>query len=110
MSDKFIKQELKRMFKQLAKWKELTLLKWYIGDNHIHLFLVIPPKLFVSYVVRILKEKTSKWLKKKTKKFPQGALWQKGYFVSTVGINEMAVRRYIENQDRHRVNLAKLPL
>jgi REP element-mobilizing transposase RayT len=51
-------------------------------------------------------------LKKKTKKFPKGALWGRGYFVSTVGINEQAVKKYVENQSHHQVTLEqqKLPL
>jgi REP element-mobilizing transposase RayT len=42
-----------------------------------------------------LKGKTSTWIKKKTKKFPKGSLWSRGYFVSTVDISEMAIREYI---------------
>ena len=98
LADAYIKAELKRMFKQIAQWKELVLYAWHIGDEHIHLHLGIPPKYSAAYVIQVLKGKTSGWLKKKTKKFPKGALWGRGYFVSTVGVDEHAIRRYIENQ------------
>ncbi len=110
LSDKYTKAELKRIFKQISKWKGFVLLAWHIGDEHIHLFLVIPPKFSVSYAVAILKAKSSMWIKKKIRKFPRGNLWCRGYFVSTVGIQEMAMRRYISNQDHHRVELQQFAL
>ena len=110
LADIFIKQELKRMFKQIANWKGLKILAWHIGDEHIHLHITIPPKYSVSYIMQIIKCKTSGWIKKKTKKFPKGVLWGRGYFVSTVGIAELAVNRYIENQYHHQVDLVQLKL
>ena len=110
MADIHIKQELKRIFKFIAKWKGLKILEWHIGDEHIHLYLVIPPKYSVSYVLCVLKAKSSNWLKKKTKKFPKGNLWARGYFVSTIGINEFAIRKYIQNQDHRRVDMQNLKL
>jgi len=110
MADKYIKQVLRNIFKQIAKWKELKIYAWHIGDEHIHLYISVPPKFSVAYVVGILKGKSSAWLKKKTKKIPLGSFWGRGYFVSTVGINEIAMRKYIENQQHHQVDLPKLPL
>lgn len=110
LADRFIKAELKKMFKQIAQWKGLTIYAWHIGDEHIHLYIAIPPKYSVAYVIQILKSKTSGWLKKKTRKFPKGVLWGRGYFVSTVGLNEQAVKRYVENQQHHQVSLEQRKL
>jgi putative transposase len=109
--DNYIKQELKRIFKMIGKWKGFPIHAWHVGDEHIHLHLTIPPKYSVSYAVAIIKGKSSAWIKKKTNKFPKGTLWSTGYFVSTVGLNEMAVKRYVENQRHHQVELVqeKLP-
>ncbi len=103
LADTYIKQELKRIFKMIAKWKGFVIHTWHVGDEHIHIFLTIPPKYSVSYAAGIMKGKSSSWLKKKTKKFPPGTLWCRGYFVSTIGIHEMAMRKYIENQKRYQV-------
>jgi len=108
LSDTYIKQELKRQFKQIARWKGLTIHAWHIGDEHIHLYLSIPPKYSISYVIQILKGKTSGWIKKKTKNFPKGPLWGRGYFVSTVGADRHAVMRYVKNQQHHQVDLEQL--
>jgi len=105
LADIYIKAELKREFKTIAHWKGLTINAWHIGDEHIHLHIGIPPKYSVAYIIQILKGKTSGWLKKKTKKFPKGVLWGRGYFVSTVGLNEEAVKRYVQNQQHHQITL-----
>lgn len=110
LSDNYIKAELKRMFKQIARWKGLHIYAWHIGDEHIHLHISIPPKYSIAYIIQILKGKTSGWIKKKTNRFPKGVLWARGYFVSTVGINEFAVRKYIENQRHHQVDMIQLKL
>ena len=104
MAPLFIKQELKRMFKMIAKWKGLKIHAWHIGDEHIHLYLSIPPKYSVAYVIQILKGKTSTWIKKKTKKIPKGTMWARGYYVSTIGSNEFQIKNYINDQSHHQVD------
>ena len=110
LADKYIKDELKREFKQICQWKNFIMKSWHIGDEHIHLFLIIPPKYSISYAIEILKGKTSTWIKKKTTKFPKGPLWARGYFVSSVGIDEYALKTYIADQEKYKVEMPKLPL
>lgn len=111
LADKYIKQELKRTIKMVCKWKGFPIHAWHVGDEHIHLYVTVPPKYSISYAVAVIKGKTSAWIKKKTTKFPQGSLWSVGYFISTVGLNEIAVQRYVQNQSHHQVELIqeKLP-
>lgn len=109
LSSNYIKAELKRIFKSIASWKGFRIISWHVGDEHIHLYVIIPPKYSVSYALQIFKGKSSSWIKKKTRQFPRGSLWCRGYFVSTLGINEHQVRNYIKNQDRNRIEMTKLP-
>lgn len=95
---------------QIAKWKGLVITAWHIGDDHIHLVVDIPPKYFVAYVMSVIKGKSSAWIKKKTKKLPKGSLWAKGYFVSTVGVDEMTIQNYVKHQEHHQIDVPKLPL
>lgn len=108
LAPSFIKQELKKMFKYIAQWKQLRIHAWHIGDEHIHLFVSIPPKYSVAYIAQVLKGKSSMWIKKKTKQFPQGTLWARGYFVSTIGSNEHQIKAYINNQSHHQESLPTL--
>ena len=108
MAPTVIKQELRRIFKQIAKWKGFEIHSWHIGDEHLHLYITIPPKYSVSYAVSILKGKSSAWIKKKNKKIPKGTFWCRGYFVSTIGVSEEAIRKYIENQEKQQIDMPTL--
>ena len=109
LADNYIKQEFRRIFKSICQWKGFQIHAWHIGDDHIHLYLTIPPKYSVAYALGIIKGKSSSWIKKKTRKFPTGSIWTRGYFASTIGINEFAIKKYIENQDRYKSEMQKLP-
>ncbi|MBN1618568.1 IS200/IS605 family transposase [Candidatus Dojkabacteria bacterium] len=98
--DDYSKTVLKKMFRSICKWKGFVIHGWHIGLEHIPLFLTIPPKYSVSYSVNILKGKTSSWIKNKTKKLTDGSLWNRGYYVSTVGLNEYAIKNYIEGHGK----------
>ena len=67
----------------------------------------------VSDGVRVLKANTGLALKAKfpflSKLYPQKeGIWSVGYFVSTVGINEAIISRYIRMQEREDCGQAKL--
>jgi REP-associated tyrosine transposase len=71
--------------------------------DHVHLMVSIPLKMSVGSVVRIVKANTSKRLKEKfdfVKSLYWGTdgIWSDGYFVSTVGLNEKAVKQYIKEE------------
>jgi putative transposase len=55
--------------------------------------------------MQIIKGKSSAWLKKKIKTkegiYEKHSLWARGYFVSTIGIDELIVRRYVKHQEKH---------
>jgi putative transposase len=93
----YSKNEVKKMLKSICKWKGFLIHSWHIGEEHVHLFITIPPKYSVAYAVNVLKGKTSSWIRKKTKKLGTGPLWVRGYYVSTLGINEFAIKTYIES-------------
>ena len=71
--------------------------------NHIHILISIPPKLSISEVVCLLKSNTGREIRKRFKfldriYFARDGIWSSGYFVSTVGIDEAAIKKYIEEQ------------
>jgi len=83
--------------------------------DHIHLYMVIPPKYAVSQVVETLKKNTSRHLRKKFRfldkvYWDNGGIWLRGYFVSTVGINEEVIRKYVEMQGKEDTGQAELEL
>ena len=82
---------------------------WYFhkintGDDHVHLLMEIPPKYCVATVIQELKACSSALLRQKfkfiNKIYSHSGVWGVGYFISTVGLNEETIRKYIERQNK----------
>ena len=94
---------------------EVELLDINHDVDHVHILLSIPPKMRVSDVVRTFKSYTGRHMKKRfeyMRKAYWGAdgIWSDGYFVSTVGIDENIIKRYIDQQGKEDNGQAKLEL
>jgi putative transposase len=100
-----VSKEVRRIIRQVCKWKGFEILEGRIRSDHIHLVVIIPPKFSVSYAMSIIKGKSSAWIKRKNKRYKElcdkGSLWARGYFVSTVGVDEEVIRRYVRHQSKH---------
>ena len=75
-----------------------------VQKNHVHLVLSIPPKVSVSEMMGILKGKLAiklfkSYPKMKQKPYWGNHFWARGYFVSTVGIDEDVIKRYVKYQE-----------
>ncbi len=97
------------------KMPEIIILTMNHDKDHIHLHLSIPPKIRVSDAVRTIKSISGRLLKKKFEYMRKAywgmdGIWSDGYFVSTVGINEYAIKRYIEHQGQEDLGQAQLEL
>ena len=103
----------RRIFGIGEKNPEIEIIEVNPDQDHVHLLLSIPPKYAVSDVVRMIKAKTGAAMRRK---FPwldkvywgDEGIWSIGYFVSTAGINEETVRKYIEMQGKEDSGQAKL--
>ena len=91
------------------------IIKYNIQPDHIHMVMIIPPKYAVSTVVGKMKGMTSSELRKKfewlkNRYWKENIVWSPGYFVSTVGIDEEKILKYVEYQGRQDSGQAKLEL
>ncbi|MCC8417216.1 MAG: IS200/IS605 family transposase [Rickettsia endosymbiont of Bryobia graminum] len=103
---------LKQVSQNIPAVKLLTIN--HATDN-IHRHLSIPPKVKVSDLVRTIKSITSELLKGKFEDMMRAYwgsewIWSDGCFVSTVGINEHVIKRYIEHQGQEDMGQAQLVL
>jgi len=100
-----IKDELRRIFESVCKWKYWEIIELNIQDDHIHLCLLTTPRDSISYAMQIIKGKSSAWMKKKIKRthglYEKESLWARGYFVSTIGLDENLIKRYVKHQQNH---------
>ena len=96
-------QELRTIFKRLCKYKGVEVVEGTMCIDHIHICLSIPPKYSVSTIVGYLKGKSAMIIFEKysrlKRNFKGHSFWARGYYVSTVGLYEAKIRKYIKNQD-----------
>ena len=82
--------------------------------DHIHMCISIPPKYSVSHVISYIKGKSAISIARrfmgKAKNFTGESFWARGYFVSTVGLDEEMVREYIRNQEKEDEHYDQLKL
>ena len=80
--------------------------------DHVHLLLSIPPKMSVSSLMGYLKGKSALMIfdnhANLKYKYGNRKFWAEGYYVSTVGLNETTIKKYIAEQDKHDIALDKL--
>jgi putative transposase len=73
-----------------------------IQPDHIHMIISIPPKYSISQIVGYLKGKTAMRLydkrKELTKRYWGRHIWSRGYCVSSVGLSEEEIKKYVKWQ------------
>ena len=111
-----VKGYLVKLFpKVMEQLPGCEIVKYNIQADHIHMVMVIPPKYSVSAVVGKIKGMTSSELRKKfewlkNRYWKENIVWSPGYFVSTVGVEEEKILKYVEYQGRQDSGQAKLDL
>ena len=107
-----IRSHLGDVFHELARQKGVVIEEGHLMQDHVHMCLSIPPKFSVSNVVGFIKGKSAisiaRQFKGRQRNYAGEEFWARGYFVSTVGLDEEMVREYIRNQekqDKHRDQL-----
>jgi putative transposase len=97
----YTRQQLYRLCQQ----KELVeVLELNIQADHVHLVVSIPPKYAISDFMGYFKGKLAIRLfhqyEKLGKKYWRRHLWSRGYCVSTIGLDEEQIRKYVKWQEQ----------
>jgi len=83
---------------------DIEVIKVNVQADHVHLVAIIPPWLSVASVIQFMKSHSAKKLRERfeflRKAIGRGGMWSRGYCVSTVGMNEEAILRYVEHQEK----------
>ena len=119
------KYRKKTLFKDIRPWlinrfKELAAQKGCrietgiggIMPDHVHMVISLPPKYSVSSVIGYIKGKSAIAIARDfegcQRNFTGRHFWARGYFVSTVGMDEEAIKKYVENQMSEDIRLDKM--
>jgi len=104
---------LREIFYGIAERYEMEIDTLEVMPDHVHVFVLVPPKYSPSRVVQILKSVSAREVYRRHAELREelwgGELWSDGYFVRTVGdeVTAAVIRRYIrlQHEDQLRLDL-----
>ena len=84
---------------------DIEVIKVNVRDDHVHMVIIIPPRIAVADVVCFIKNQSAKKIRAK---FPylakvyrgQAGIWSRGYCISSIGLNEKEILRYVGYQEK----------
>lgn len=98
-----LRRHLGEVFRRLAEQKESRIEEGHLMADHVHMMISIPPKYAVAQVVGFIKGKSAIHVARvygeRKRSFVGANFWARGYFVSTVGRDEVSIREYIRKQE-----------
>ncbi len=109
-----LRKHLGEVLRNLAGQKESRIEEGHLLPDHVHMLISIPPKYSVSQVIGFVKGKSAIHIARvfvgRRQNFTGQHFWARGYYVSTVGRDESAIRDYIKRQEAEdkRVDQMKL--
>jgi len=107
-----VKEELKKIIFQICESMDVEIIRGNIQQDHVHLYLSVPPKYSPAEVMKKIKRKSAEMLWKRSpelrKKYWGQHIWARGYFVTTGGVEDEVIKKYIENQEDEERRLEQL--
>ena len=109
-----LRRDLGPVFRELAQQKECEIVEGHLMVDHVHMLISIPPKYSVAAVMGFIKGKSAIHVARvyagRRRNYVGQHFWARGYWVSTLGKDEAAVRRYIQEQEKEDHRLDQLEL
>ena len=90
------------ILRELCRQKGVELIEGHLMADHVHMCLRVPPKYSIAFVVGFLKGKSAVSIHRKILRVKRTTglnFWARGYCVSTVGLDEETIRKYIRDQE-----------
>ena len=86
-----------------------------VQNDHVHLLVMVPPKISISDYIGKLKGRTAirvlnKYKRLKKKPYWGNHFWAKGYCVDTVGLDADMIRKYVKYQETQEKRVEQLGL
>ena len=99
------RNSLREILRRLCEYKGVKIIEGELMTDHVYMLVLIKPKISVSSFMGYLKGKSALMMFDKHAnlkyKFGNRHFWSEGYYVSTVGLNEATVKKYIREQELH---------
>jgi len=97
-----VKKHVGEVIREVCRQRGIELVEGHLMPDHIHMCVSIPPKHSVAFAIGFIKGKSAVRIHRQVlgkKKVTGLHFWSRGYCVSTVGLNEETIRKYIREQE-----------
>ena len=98
-----LRAKVGRILRELCQQRGVELVEGKAMPDHVHMCLSIPPKFSVAHTIGFLKGKSAVRVHRellRERRMTGLHFWATGYCVSTVGLDEERIRKYIREQDK----------
>ena len=107
-----LRRDIGEILRTLCRYKGVEIIEGHLMSDHVHMLVMIPPKTSVALFMGYLKGKSALMIfdRHANLKYKYGNrhFWAEGYYVSTVGLNDQTVAKYIREQEQHDIAMDKL--
>ena len=97
-----LRRQIGLILREMCRQRGIELPEGHAMPDHVHLCLSIPPKYSVAHTIGFLKGKSAVRILRellRERRMTGLHFWSTGYCVSTVGLDEARVRKYIREQE-----------
>ncbi len=99
-----LRRRIGPILRELCRQRGIELLEGHLMPDHVHMLLSIPPKYSVAHTIGFLKGKSAVRVHRellRQRRMTGLHFWASGYSVSTIGLDEDAIRKYVREQEKH---------
>jgi len=100
-----VAKRARELIREICRSKEVEIIKGHVSNDHVHIFVSVPPHISVSNLMQSIKGKSSRKLmtefKALSRTFWGRHIWARGYFVASSGtVTDEVIMHYIELQGK----------
>ena len=100
-----VAKRARELIREICRSKEVEMIKGHVSNDHVHIFVSVPPHISVSSLMQSIKGKSSRKLmtefKALSRTFWGRHIWARGYFVASSGnVTDEVIMQYIELQGK----------
>jgi putative transposase len=110
-----VKEAVDRGIRAVCGYRGCEVVELNVQRDHVHLIVLVPPKVSVSDLMGRVKGQTAARV---LKQFPElrrnkywgNHFWAQGYCVDTVGVNAEMIRKYVKYQEKKERTVEQMQL
>ena len=100
-----VAREVQNCIRAFSEQKGCKIIEMNVQIDHVHLLVMVPPKISISDYMGMIKGRTAirvfnKFRSLKSKPYWGNKFWSRGYCVDTVGLDSEMIRKYVKYQEQ----------